>query len=73
MQELSAPDPDPCGRILVGQDHEGRWLVQENQGRTETHCISRDAALRFAQWERHAHPHAVIEVATEPLVPAIAA
>jgi len=73
MHDLPSLAPDPCERILVGQDQKGRWLVQENQGRTETHCISRDAALRFAHWERHAHTHAVIEIVTEPLVPAVAA
>lgn len=72
MQTDLPANPDPEDHILVGQDNRGHWLVQENQGRTETHFVSRDAALRFARWERHAHAHAVIVLADRPLVSSLA-
>lgn len=55
--------------LLVGQDDHGHWLVQEQDGALEGCFVSRDAALSFARWERHAYAHAHVELAVEPLVP----
>jgi hypothetical protein len=55
--------------LLVGQDSHGHWLVQEQDGELEGSFVSRDAALSFARWERHAYPCACVRLAAEPLVP----
>jgi hypothetical protein len=53
--------------LLVGQDQQGRWIVQENHGATEALFASREAALRFALWERHAFTAARVELTPAPL------
>jgi hypothetical protein len=53
--------------LLVGQDPEGHWVVQENHGLSEALFATRDAAIRFALWERHAFAHARIELTPTPL------
>jgi hypothetical protein len=62
-------DSLPAVTLLVGQDAHGHWLVQERDGPLEGSFVSRDAALQFARWERHAFPSARIELAADPLVP----
>ena len=62
-------DIAPPVTLLVGQDLHGHWLVQERDGELEGSFVSRDAALHFARWERHAYAAARIELAAEPLVP----
>ena len=48
--------------LLVGQDDDGRWVVQENHGRVEGCFISRDAAICFAQAERAQFPGALVVI-----------
>ncbi len=67
MSPLIADTPPVT--LLVGQDAHGHWLVQEQEGVLEGRFVSRDAALSFARWERHAYGRARIELAAEPLVP----
>ncbi|WP_420141558.1 hypothetical protein [Sphingomonas sp.] len=75
--ETIVGDPDPLQPdlantiLLVGLDRGGHWLVQEQGGALEGSFVSRDAALRFARWERHAFAHAVIELSAEPLTPRV--
>ncbi len=66
-------DPHQSITLLVGPDDHGHWLVQEQGGAFEGSFVSRDAALSFARWERHAYPHAQVELAAGPLTPRIAA
>lgn len=63
-----SPDqpPQPV-LLLVGQDSHGHWLVQQDGGGLEGSFISREAALGFARWEKHAFPAAKIEFAQRPL------
>jgi hypothetical protein len=57
--------------LLVGPDGHGHWLVQEQDGALEGCFVSRDAALSFARWERHAYPAAQVALAAR-LTPRIA-
>lgn len=66
LQSISEP---PQVTLLVGQDREGHWLVQERDGALEGCFVSRAAALDFARWERHAYPSACVQVSAEPLTP----
>ena len=66
-------DPHQPIILLVGPDGRGHWLVQEQGGALEGSFMSREAALNFARWERHAYPVARIVVAADPLTPRIAA
>jgi hypothetical protein len=65
----SISDFPPAITLLVGQDSHGHWLVQAREGALEGSFVSRDAALQFARWERHAYPAARVELVAEPLVP----
>jgi hypothetical protein len=42
---------DPL-HFVVGQDHSGHWIVTEAHGRYGGIFCSKDAALRFAKFER---------------------
>lgn len=53
--------------LMVGQDPRGRWMVQENHGLLEGSFVSREAAIQFARWERHAFPGATVEMVSAPL------
>ena len=44
--------------LLVGQDSQGRWMVQENHGFAEGAFVSREDAVRFAETERAHFPGA---------------
>ena len=66
LQSLSEPAPVT---LLVGQDSHGHWLVQEQDGALEGCFVSKDAALSFARWERHAYTSARVQLAPEPLTP----
>lgn len=69
----SKEEPDPTVILMVGPDAHGHWLVQERQGALEGSFVSREAALRFARWERHAYPSATIAMADGPLTSRLAA
>jgi hypothetical protein len=62
----------PLTTLLVGPDDHGHWLVQEQGGALEGSFVSQAAALQFARWERHAYPHARVELSATPLVPRLA-
>lgn len=42
-------------------------MVQENHGLLEGLFVSREAALQFARWERHAYRNATVEMTPAPL------
>lgn len=68
MLQSIIPEPDHV-TLLVGQDSHGHWLVQEQGGELEGSFVSRDAALSFARWERHAYASARVQLVAEPLLP----
>lgn len=66
-------DPAPAVTLLVGPDTHGHWLVQERDGALEGSFVSREAALHFARWERHAYPAAIVTLTDGPLTSRLAA
>jgi hypothetical protein len=48
--------------LLVGEDGEGHWLVQENHGRIDEEFESRGAAVAFAESVRRKLPGAFLMV-----------
>ncbi|WP_116091610.1 hypothetical protein [Sphingomonas crusticola] len=67
-----AIDPAPAVTLLVGPDADGHWLVQEADGALEGCFVSREAALHFARWERHAYRAAIVALAEGPLTSRLA-
>lgn len=55
--------------LLIDQDEQGRWTVQDNHGRVEDGFATRADALRFAETERSHHPDAVVIVTPPRLGP----
>ena len=53
--------------LRVGQDLEGHWVVQEQDGLLEGLFRSREAAIRFALSECRAFPGSRMVLATAPL------
>ncbi len=70
--DIVETDPAPSVTLLVGRDGHGHWLVQERNGALEGSFVSREAALRFARWERHAYSEAVVALAEGPLTSRLA-
>lgn len=73
MFSSSKEDPEPTIRLLVGPDTHGHWLVQDEPGAFEGSFVSREAALRFARWERHAYLAATVTLTDGPLISRLAA
>ncbi len=48
--------------FMVGQDHSGNWVVQDQDGIRGGLFISRDAAFRFVRSENGYRPQAVVVV-----------
>ncbi len=46
--------------LLIGQDFEGHWIVQENHGLAEGCFTTREAAVRYAEAERAHFPGALV-------------
>jgi hypothetical protein len=52
--------------FVIGKDHEGYWLVVETHGRRGGFFISREAALKYPEFETDHRPGAV-ECTTRPV------
>jgi len=48
--------------LLVGEDNDGHWLVQENHGRIDEEFESKGAAVAFAESVRRRLPSAFLMV-----------
>ena len=48
--------------FMVGQDHRGNWVVQDQKGTRGGLFVNRDAALRFVRSENGSKPQAVVMV-----------
>lgn len=53
--------------LTVGQDSQGRWLVQDAEGLIEGRFQSRDTALGFARAESEIH-HVPVAISATPLI-----
>lgn len=69
MQSYSPIRSDGASTLVVGQDAQGHWLVQESLGQLEGCFVSFEAALGFARRECHSFPGATVTVSRMPLTP----
>jgi hypothetical protein len=57
---MSNAKPRPSPRLIVGQDHHGRWVVQDRLGLCGGWFVGRAEAIRYAMFETGGAPRAVL-------------
>ena len=69
MTQTNQAEPPSWARpplFMIGRDHRGNWVVQDQKGTRGGLFADRDAAMRFVRFESGDWPHAFIMV-SEPL------
>jgi len=69
MTQTNQPEPPSWLRpplFMIGRDHRGNWVVQDQKGTRGGLFVDRDAAMRFVRFESGDRPQAFIMV-SEPL------
>jgi hypothetical protein len=61
-QQVEPPSWLRPPHFMVGQDHRGNWVVQDQKGICGGLFVNRDAALRFARSENGYRPQATVMV-----------
>jgi hypothetical protein len=51
--------------IFIGQNSRGHWVVQHQDGLYGGLFVNRSEALRYALFENHHHPEAIVELRHE--------
>jgi hypothetical protein len=65
MTEAKQAEPPSWLRppvFMIGQDHHGNWVVQDQKGIAGGLFVTRDAALRYVRSENGYRPRAVVMV-----------
>jgi hypothetical protein len=65
MTEAKPAEPPSWLRppvFMIGQDHHGNWVVQDQKGIAGGLFVTRDAALRYVRSENGYRPRAVVMV-----------
>lgn len=65
MTEAKQTEPPSLFRppvFMIGQDHCGNWVVQDQKGIAGGLFVTRDAALRYVRSENGYQPRAVVMV-----------
>jgi hypothetical protein len=65
VTQAKQAEPPSCLRpplFMVGQDHRGNWVVQDQKGICGGLFVDLDAALRFVRAENGYRPQAVVMV-----------
>jgi hypothetical protein len=57
---MSNASPLPSPRLIVGQDHRGRWVVQDRLGLCGGWFVDRAEAIHYAMFETGGAPRAVL-------------
>jgi hypothetical protein len=57
------PSRPQFAQFLIGQDHRGNWVVQDQSATRGGLFVNRDAALRFVRDENGDQPPAIVMVA----------
>jgi hypothetical protein len=57
-------EPPLCHIVLVGKNSRGQWVARERNGLYGGLFVSQQAAVRYALFENHHHPEAIISIAT---------
>jgi hypothetical protein len=56
-------EPPSCQIVLIGKNGRGQWVARERNGLYGGLFVSRQAAVRYALFENHHHPEAIISIA----------
>jgi hypothetical protein len=60
---MHVPDRSPAApTFLIGQDSEGRWVVQDRRGLCGGLFVNREEAIRYAMFESGLKPQATLMV-----------
>jgi hypothetical protein len=65
MTKKEQTEPPSCSQpalFVVGRDHSGNWVVQDQNAVCGGLFVNRDAALRFIRFENGDRPQAVVMV-----------
>jgi len=57
-------EPPSCNIVLIGKNSRGQWVARERDGLYGGLFVSQQAAVRYALFENHHHPEAIISIAT---------
>jgi hypothetical protein len=56
-------EPPSCNIVLIGKNSRGQWVARERDGLYGGLFVSQQAAIRYALFENHHHPEAIISIA----------
>ena len=60
---MHVPDRSPSApTFLIGQDSQGRWVVQDRRGLCGGLFVNREEAIRYAMFESGLEPRAALMV-----------
>lgn len=60
---MHIPDRSPAApTFLIGQDSQGRWVVQDRRGLCGGLFVNREEAIRYAMFESGLEPQAAVMV-----------
>lgn len=60
---MNLAEPPSCTIVLIGTNSRGQWVARERNGLYGGLFVSRQAAVRYALFENHHHPEAIIAIA----------
>ena len=61
---MNLVEPPSCNIVLIGKNSRGQWVARERDGLYGGLFVSQQAAVRYALFENHHHPEAIISIAT---------
>ncbi|HEY8334202.1 MAG TPA: hypothetical protein VIQ05_10470 [Tardiphaga sp.] len=60
---MNLVEPPSCNIVLIGKNSRGQWVARERNGLYGGLFVSQQAAIRYALFENHHHPEAIISIA----------
>ncbi|WP_445489379.1 hypothetical protein [Rhodopseudomonas sp. RCAM05734] len=60
---MNLAEPSLCHIVLIGKNSRGQWVARERDGLYGGLFVSQKAAIRYALFENHHHPEAIIAIA----------
>lgn len=60
---MNLVEPPSCHIVLIGKNSRGQWVARERNGLYGGLFVSQQAAIRYALFENHHHPEAIISIA----------
>jgi hypothetical protein len=67
--EVKLVEPPSCSSsstiVLIGKNHRGQWVAQEQNGLYGGLFVSRAQAIKYALFENGQHPETIVELPRE--------